>query len=368
MTIFSRFLGAVFFILSIFSTTPVFAGQTLLSPAQNTWLDQHKRTIVVRPQDSESPYVFMGSGTTKESKGFSVDLLQAVMKKINATTTFLDPAPLGQVLAAARERNEGIILSLTPTDEREHYLYFTDSYYETPAVIAVRKDFNLQKTVGTLGDFVGKKVAVGSGYAVEGYIKTNYPSIRIVSVPDDQIGLQRLLLGDVDAVVMDFGSLSYYTSNDVLSYVKLAGRTGFTYKHSIGVPKSSPELVLILNEGLKSLSDAEKQVIVNKWLQMEIPDSGDFYEESRSSTSTLSIWLMFAAFVVFIIATIVVVVLLRRKRYKDTHASYHAQKIVAQEVEEELEELRSAREVLKNDMEHISSLEKDIEKKLEDSQ
>ena len=367
MTTFSRLYTALCLGVILFFTSTVFADQVLLSPEQNAWLDQHKRTIVVQPQESNPPYVFSGSGTAKEIKGFSVEYLQAIAKKLNITIKFTDPAPLDQVFGSARERAGGIILSVTPTAEREQYLYFTDSYYETSAVVAVRKDFKSTKTVGTLADFSDKKVAVGNGYAVQGYIKANYPNVNIISVPDDQTGLQKLLLGDVDAVVMDFGSLSYYTTNDVLSYVKVFGRTGFEYKHSIAVPKSSPELVLILNQGLKSISDAERQVIVNKWLQITIPESIDKDRDVQSNTvSTLSLWLIFAGFVIFIIATIVIVLLLRRRGVRYSRTSLHKSREVASEVKDELEELKLAREALKGDMEQIAALEKDIEKKIGD--
>lgn len=366
MTTFSRLLIVLAWGILMILPSRTFADQVLLSPQQNAWLDQQERTIVVHPQESDPPYVFSGSGTNKEIKGFSVEYLQAIAKKLNVTISFTEPEPFDQVLANARERVEGIILSVTPTSEREQYLYFTETYYQTPAVVAVRKDFVSKKSVSTLADFSDKKVAVGNGYAVQGYIKVNYPAIKLISVPDDQTALQKLLLGDVDAVVMDFGSLSYYTSNDVLSYVKVVGRTGFEYKHSIAVPKSSPELVLILNQGLKSISEAEKQVIINKWLQIAIsePSEGDSLAQSNT-ISTLSIWLIFAAFIIFIIATIVIVLLLRRREYQHRSRITRREREVPSEVKEELEELKLARETLKEDMEQIAALEKDIEKKIE---
>ncbi len=366
MTTSFRFYATVLLGITLFCTTTAFADQVLLSPQQNAWLDQHKRTVIVRPQESNPPYVFSGSGTAKEIKGFSAEYLQAVAKKLNITIKFADPEPLAQILAGARERTDGIILSVTPTTEREQYLYFTDSYYETPAVIAVRKDFSLTKSVITLADFGNKKVAVGNDYAAQGYIQTNYSHVILVPVPDDQTGLQKLLLGDVDAVVMDFGSLSYYTSNDVLSYVKMVGRTGFEYKHSIAVPKNTPELVLILNQGLKSISDAERQVIINKWLQIGIPESPNRLQDVQSNTvSTLSLWLIFAGFVIFIVATIIIVLLLRRRGYQRSRILNRKEREATSEVKDELQELKSAREALKEDIEQIAVLEKDIEKKIE---
>ena len=71
--------------------------------------------------------------------------------------------------------------------------------------------------------------------------KDNYQRIIIEPVSDDEVALQKLLLGEVDAAIMDLASLSYYTSRDVLSYVTIAGQTGFEYNLSFAVPSISSE-------------------------------------------------------------------------------------------------------------------------------
>lgn len=352
--------------LVIFSGTVVLAQQTLITREQNAWLDKNNRTILVHPQEVDPPFIFVGSGSQKEVKGFSVDYIQAIAKKLNITIKFSEAQPLNRILASARERDDnGVILSLSPSSEREQYLYFTDSYYSTPAVIAVRKDFSSKKSVITLADFSKKKVAVGDKYAVQSFIQVNYPDVSLVSVSDDQGGLQKLLLGDVDAVVMDLASLTYYTANDVLSYVKIVGRTGFEYKHSIGVPKSSPELVLILNQGLKSISDSERQVLINKWMGVSVDDleAAILARDSKeANTNTTTPWLIFIGFIVLIAATIIIVLLLQRRNY--TTPRFLRRRAVLSDVRDEFQELKIAQEELKEDLAQIAELEKDIEDKM----
>lgn len=346
--------------------TIVLAEQTLITSEQNTWLNKNNRTILVHPQEVDPPFVFVGSGSQKEIKGFSVDYIQAIAKKLNITIKFSEAQPLNRILANARERDDaGIVLSLTPSLEREQYFYFTDSYYTTPAVIAVRKDFSSKKSVITLEDFSKKKVAVGDKYAVQSFIQANYPDVSLVSVSDDQGGLQKLLLGDVDAVVMDLASLTYYTANDVLSYVKIVGRTGFDYKHSIGVPKSSPELVLILNQGLKNISDSERQVLINKWMGTTADDLGASIvggDPKSSNTNAATPWLIFIAFIVLIAATIIIVLLVQRRNY--TTPRFLRRRAVLSDVRDEFQELKIAQEALKEDLAQIAELEKDIEDKM----
>ncbi len=352
--------------LAVTFGTTALADQTLITPSQNAWLNKNNRTILVHPQEVDPPFVFVGSGSQKEIKGFSVDYIQAVAKKLNITIKFSEAQSLNRILANARERNDnGVVLSLTPSIEREQYFYFTDSYYSTPAVIAVRKDFSSKKSVITLEDFSKKKVAVGDKYAVQSFIQANYPDVDLVSVSDDQGGLQKLLLGDVDAVVMDLASLTYYTANDVLSYVKIVGRTGFEYKHSIGVPKSSPELVLILNQGLKSISDAERQVLINKWMGTTVDDLGASIAAGgikNTVTHEATPWLIFIGFIVLIAATIIVVLLVQRRNY--TMPRFVRRRAILSDVQDEFQELKIAQQALKEDLAQIAELEKDIEDKM----
>ncbi len=67
--------------------------------------------------------------------------------------------------------------------------------------------------------------------------------------------------------------------------------------------------------------------------------------------------------VVLLFTTILVVVLSKKKREFFSRRLFR-KKAVTSEVQEELEELKLARETLKEDMAQISELEKDIEEKI----
>ena len=339
------------------------ASPSILTSAQDLWLNKQNRTISVRPEISNAPFVFVGSGTTKRIKGLSAEYLEAIANKLRVKISYTEPAPLVDILRDTKEGKTDIVLSLSPTDELGQYFYFTDSYLTMPAVIVTRKDFKSNKKTISLSEFKEKKVAVGNNYPAALYVKTNYPKVIIESVPDDEVGLQKLLLGEVDAAVMDLASLSYYTSNDVLSYVKAVGRTGFEYKHSFAVPKAYPELLLILDTGLRELGDAEKQVIIDKWISVDTVDTQIAEAPQVRELSTLTLWLIFAGFVVLIIATVVTVITLRKSQFR-AFFNRGAKKETMSEVKDELKELQMVHESLKEEMEHVSALEEDIQKKI----
>ncbi len=362
----SLLIIATIFSIAFSGATVYGAGdKSALTGSQETWLNNQQRTLSVRPTKTNAPFVFVGSGTYVKIKGLSAEYLEIIAQKLNTKISYTEPAPLVDILRDTKEGSKDIVLSLSPTDELSKLFYFTDSYLTMPAVIVTRKDYKPKKSTVSLTDFNSQKVAIGSKYPVESYVNFNYPKVIIDSVPDDEVALQKLLLGEVDAAVMDLASLSYYTSNNVLSYVKAVGRTGFEYKHSFAVPKSQPELLLILDIGLKSLSDAEKQVVIEKWISIDAQSDLLASGTPGKEPQTLSLWLIFFSFIVLIVATVVTVVILRKTQIKMLFTR-SAKKETMSEVQDELVELQKVHESLKEELEHVTELEKDIEKKMHD--
>jgi ABC-type amino acid transport substrate-binding protein len=54
----------------------------------------------------------------------------------------------------------------------------------------------------------------------------------------NEVALQKVLFGEVDAAVVDIASLAYYTKNNALSYLTTVGQTWYDVELSFAVPKS----------------------------------------------------------------------------------------------------------------------------------
>jgi cadmium resistance protein CadD (predicted permease) len=223
-----------------------------------------------------------------------------------------------------------------------------------PAVIVVRKDskFNFK----SINDLVGKKVGIGDQYAVAEYIRKNNPRIIIEPMSDDETSLQQLVLGEIDASVMDVASLSHYLSKQVLSSVKIVGNTGFEYKLAFAVTKDKEILQSILDKGLQQISTADRNVITEKWItfQNEAGKNSVFLDYLKNNTSTLILYVLI----------IVVIILLIKKRKK--HFSFHRRRKInaVNELKEEMLELEETSKDLKSELEGIEVLEEDIKEKI----
>jgi ABC-type amino acid transport substrate-binding protein len=354
---------------SVFLLSPSSVGASILAPNQDVWLSKHKDTLVVFPEKNYPPFSFISSNPSIRPKGLAVDYLDLIARKVGAQPTYMEARSRSAILADLKSGKEGIALALSETDERDEYLYFSEPFITLPAVIVTRKDFKTGGRELSLGDFNAKQVAITDGYAVMDYVKNNYQRIIIEPVTDDEVGLQKLLLGEVDAAVMDLASLSYYTSNDVVSYVTIAGQTGFDYKLSFAVPKSLPDLQVILNAGLKEITPSERTIIKDRWVTFPSKQENINNKKFPIFSIGTPLWIGISIVGGIIILVLLIFIIVHNRRHHRLHldsiSRAHDKKKKLTELTNHLEELENANSVLGENMDEIKALERAIQEKIE---
>jgi hypothetical protein len=220
----------------------------------------------------------------------------------------------------------------------------------------VRKDIDIGSNL-TLADLTGKKVAIGSKYAVEDFVRTNNPRVVIESVTDDELGLQQVVLGEVDAAIIDVTSLSYYLSKQVLNSVKIVGSTGFEYKLSFAVPKDKEILQSIIDKGLQQISTDDRKVITEKWVVVpsEIKSASSFVPYVKSNLSTI---------ILYILLCFIIIILLLRQKHGHFSLRRHAKLDAVEELKEEIIELEDTSKGLMYELNEVKALEENIKEKI----
>ncbi len=338
-----------------------FVSASILSPEQASWLERRHNTLIVRPERNYPPFSFISSSTSTKPKGLAVDYLELVARKIEAQPTFLEAKSRSVILKEIKSGKEGVVLALTENDDLLDSMYFSEAFINLPAVIVTRRDYQDKKEL-SLADFNAKQIAVTDGYEVVDFLKNNYPRIILETVSDDEVAIQKLLLGEVDAAVMDLASLSYYTSRDVLSYVKVAGQTGFDYKLAFAVPKSMPELAAILNSGLKEITQSEKQIVSDRWINFEQKQSDQ--TKNKFSFINTPIWMSTSIIAILIIVILLTFIIIHSRRHHRSHNAVLERAHEITELKEELDELNNASLNLEKNKQEIESLKRAIKEEL----
>lgn len=236
---------------------------TSLTPEETAWLKDHKSELVVATETNYPPLSFMESG---QWHGISADMIHLIEKNLGVTFSYLDPQNLDSIFANSKSGKPGIITSVKETAERNQFLSFTPVYITLPTVVIINKNSPLGAWPQA---YMGKQVGVSKGYSVQGYLEQHYPNIKLVLATDDLVNLKKLSFGEIDAVVMDTASASYFIEKEKITNLRVSDKFEYAYDLSFAVRKDLPILRDILSKSLSNISENDKKMLFNKWVNVK---------------------------------------------------------------------------------------------------
>ncbi|MBT3360061.1 MAG: transporter substrate-binding domain-containing protein, partial [Rhodospirillales bacterium] len=141
---------------------------------------------------------------------------------------------------------------------------------------------------GSAADLQGTTVAIEDGYATLELLSSGHPDVDLLVVPNTLEALKAVSSGKADAYVGSQMVASYLIKQYLLPNLKVSGFFGDeTQKFRMAARKDWPLLRDIVNKGLASISDEEKNAIVNKYVSL----GSDAGEERVELTDEERQWL-----------------------------------------------------------------------------
>ena len=239
--------------------------RNFLTAQELTWINAHVGQLRVAPEGNYPPFSFIESDAWR---GLSADMIRLLESRIGSKFQILPAQNLDSILANVQQGNAEIITSIKETQERSKYLSFTQPYVSVPTAIIVKADFSGGHWPST---FVGKRVAVGKGYGVQKFLEDNFPEVNLTLVPDDLDGMRKLSFGEVDAIIMDVASASFFIEREKITNLRIFEGFPYTYELSFAVSKDLPILHSILSKTLMSIPDQDRQAVLKKWISISPP-------------------------------------------------------------------------------------------------
>ena len=231
-----------------------------LTADEQSWLAMHH---VVRVRVSNAPpYVF----TQPAPSGIAVDYLEAVAKRIGYKFEYVADtigwsSSLRDVTGAHRYYD--LLLVVNRSFEREADLALTTAYSSSRLVIFGRRDGPL---ISDLNSLRGRTVAAEKSFVITERLKSKYPSIKIHEVDRSVDALNAVATGLADAYVGNLAISSYLIKENRLDdLMVMAPAPDDNYPVSMGVRKDWGELASIIDKGLASLPQVERNAINQKW-------------------------------------------------------------------------------------------------------
>jgi PAS domain S-box-containing protein len=302
----------VFNLNSIFATI-IFAGLILfqpfvatsaevnLTPEEKEWLSKHPK-IRLGVDPAWPPFDFVNKQGVHD--GIAAEILAKLSERVGIKIEHRTGMSWSQVLEAAKDRKIDIVSLSQETPERIKYLKYTDRVTSFPWVIVSWKEFDFKRGLKSLGD---QTVGMVKGYAIVDLVRKQFPNIKIREVASSIEGLKMVSSGEIGAFVENVGVASHLIEKNNLLNLKIAGDTGLGFMHlGFGVRSDWPELVTILNKGLRSITTNEIMSIQKRW----VLHKSDVHEEKH--VDSFGIWTIGSAAVALFIVLLLAGILLNR--------------------------------------------------------
>ncbi|HEX8921743.1 MAG TPA: ABC transporter permease subunit [Pyrinomonadaceae bacterium] len=193
--------------------------------------------------------------------GFDIDLVNAVAKEMNVRARFINSGFDGIFPALQNGTFDAVISSVTITQERKASMLFTDPYYDSGQLIAVREE---TQGISTPDDLKGKTIGVQINTTAQ-YDLEKREGVTVNKYNTIDLALLDLQNKRIDAVVSDAPVLKYMIFKSFRG-LKTVGRRFTDEKFGIAVAQGNEDLVQEINAALRKIRESgEYDRIHEKW-------------------------------------------------------------------------------------------------------
>lgn len=223
-----------------------------------------KEVLVMGTSADYKPFEYVDSAKGEEIIGYDIDLAYMIGEKLGFDVKIQDMDFNSLVPALQAGKIDFVISGMSPNEEREKVVDFSQPYNETRQVIVVKQNSGIQSSA----DLVGKTVGVQTASIQEEMAKEMGKTIDFkiegrTRVPEI---IQDMMAKRIDAAIVESGvAEGYVKKNDQLITVPIEEQVA-DYK-AIAVAEGS-ELKDQIDKALKELIDEGKiKELEEKWLQ-----------------------------------------------------------------------------------------------------
>lgn len=132
--------------------------------------------------------------------GFDIDIAHALCEAMGEDCTLVKVDWDGIIPALLERKCDGIIASMSATEERRQVIDFSEKYYQTPAIFAAPADADFADSPEDLAD---KTVGVQRGTIHQAFMEAHYPDTSLALYNTQDEAYLDLISGRIDATMAD---------------------------------------------------------------------------------------------------------------------------------------------------------------------
>lgn len=236
-------------------------------PTQKTPVDE----LIVGTSGDNPPFEYYETGDTENLKGFDIELMKLIGKKLGKKVVFKDMDFNALIPALLAKRIDVIAAGMTKNEERAKKVLFSKVYLDSTPVIVLPRALNTR----TISDLVSLRIAAQTGSTHEQTLKEIqqklFGQMKMVSMNKVTEMLQELKVGRIDglitmlnnaeAIIEKNAELRYLALNEHSEQFSLAMRHNDPHEKAINQAIDELEQTGVLKE------------LQNQWFRRKQSDS-----------------------------------------------------------------------------------------------
>ncbi|WP_144243883.1 ATP-binding protein [Sphingopyxis sp. MWB1] len=268
--------------------------QPTFTAAERAWIKAHP-IVKVAVEPDWRPVEYIENG---RHAGLSAEYLKAVERVTGLRFEVIPNTGWGQVKDPLDRAEVDLLPAVSPqfsAGSLRNRLLITPPYFVAITTVVTRKN---EPVIFSIHRLAGKTVAMKGGGAFEYAFRKHYPEIELTIVRSNEEALGLVAKGSADATIGIDTTLLPVMQRKYFGRLHVAGNLPeVPAQIAIGVRKELPLLASIISKSLNSLSAAETEAMVKKWL--EDTDYGEPTPEAVAYYYAPQIILVFGILILF---------------------------------------------------------------------
>lgn len=253
-----------FIVFSLFFFSILFADSSVLTQEEKAWIENNSLKIGITDL---YPLSYLNKDYQRD--GFANDILELIIRKFQIKTKTVD-INQGNIEFAFENGEIDLVPIINSTKINSDLGVYSSEILKIKNILFVRKE---QNKINSYEDLNYKKVAIVSETGSIANMKKKYPKIKIIETQRIEESVQKLLEGNVDALIASPIIVQKYLENNLI--IDLRAMPLISFDPSIFnffSNKNKPLIQSILEKGLDSISIKEEKELFDKWFLKDVAD------------------------------------------------------------------------------------------------
>ncbi|MFT7824106.1 MAG: EAL domain-containing protein [Sulfurimonas sp.] len=216
------------------------------------------------------PFSFVKDG---KLAGIAAEYIEIFERHLGIPMEAVPPRNMKESLEKTIKGECDLHLAMISSEQFSDQVDFTRPYIEDSIVLATKAD---EVFIPDLHKLKNKKVGILEKSSLYYRLKDIYPSIEFVPFETIREGLDALNHGEIFGYTSSMVILSYLIQHEYSSQLRISGKFNQPFYWSLGIHKSEPILLTLMNRLVKAVEPDVSQRIFSRWVSVKYEKGVDF--------------------------------------------------------------------------------------------